>query len=231
MNATLCLASKLWNSRPDLLQSMLKRSSVRSALPRSSDLGAGQLGEGENRWPWCRLLFYAYLCLAVVRFLFASYVISTGKRMEIAQWDVLMAIGIEMKLINFNTGILCAPLTLFCIYYDYTVYLKRYNSIIHLLYDAVVRNSADFFTLNPAFKPDIKVRAPLTSVKSLRRSFSLFTKPPVNLKIKWAAPSLPYYPYLDDQIRLRSLLVNWGLQFYIALFLFCTSKSENATHA
>lgn len=226
MNLITAFLFKLWNARSHLLLNMIKRSTVTSYVQKSSDLSPGQLKE-QNRWPWYRILLYFYLSLAVGRFLFAGYVMHTGKRDEIAQWDVLMRIGVQMKLINLNTCIFCSPLTIFGIYFDYTVYVKRYNNIIQLAHDAAIRNPADFFTLNPAFnlKPEITLRAPISSVKSVLRILYWFIKPPANLRITWSAPVLPYYPNLDEKIRLRSLLVNWFLQLFIAIFLFCTSKS------
>lgn len=205
---------------------MIKRCSETFSVQKKSDLTAAQLKD-QNRWPVYRVLLYLNLIVAIFRFLASAYVLRTGKFTEYHAWDVLSNLAIQAKLINFNTSISFAAMPIFIIYYDYTVYVKRFNNIIRLAYDAIIINSENFLRLNPSFKPLLLLGKPLQSARNMVKSMTMFVKPPKNLIIRWATPRLAYYPNLEQKTRLRSLLVNWFAQLYIAGFLFITSTVDS----
>ena len=220
------LPRRLWNVSPALITNMIQRCSHNNLVqdPKEHPLSSAEI-KAQNRWPLWRLLFYAYLAFAVVRFWAASVVLQTGQYLELHQYDVLMSIGISMKLINFNTGIFVSPLTIFIIHFDYTVYVKRFNNVLRLCHELLVINSQNFFALNPHFRPQaLSMREPIKSLKANLRILYWFYQPPPGGSIQWSTARLAYFPFLSETIRVRSLMVNWFFQLFISIFLFCTGK-------
>lgn len=172
------LPLKLWNVSPNLISNIVKRCSNNNLTQDPKDLSKEEISS-QNRWPLWRFFLYFYLTITVLRFWAVSLVLFTGgKYLEYQQYDVLMSIGMDMRLVNFNTGIFVSPLTIFIIHYDYTVYVKRFNNVCRLAHDIMVVNTQNFFALNPQFKPIILLREPIKSVKGNLRILSWFYKPP-----------------------------------------------------
>lgn len=222
--------SKIWNLSPNLILIMVKRCSYTNLIQNSKDLSLNEI-KFQNRWPFWRFLLYFYLAFAVFRFWAVSLVLSTGRFIEYQQYDVLMSIGMSMKLINFNSGIFISPMTIFAIHFDYTVYVKRFNNICRLPYDIIVLNPENFFTLNPHMKPTFSLREPIKLLKESLQILTMFYKPLTKTRrsrIQWNIERIPHNPNLNESIRLKLLLLTWFCQLFISIFLFCAGKKRKS---
>lgn len=174
-----------------------------------------------------RFVLYAYLGFAVVRFWAAAIVLATGGQfLELQQYDVLMSINMNVNVVNFYAAICFSPLTLFIIHYDWTVYVKRFNSVIRLCHEVIVVNPRHFLALNPQFKPALSFNQNLLcSLRSSFRRLSLLGCSQNNVveTVQWSLPTLPYFSHISVTIRGRALLLTWFFQAFISFFLTGTS--------
>lgn len=230
MNIFVNLFLRLWNLSPRLVSGMVQRSSTTNLVQNPSDLTQEEL-VSQNRWPTWRFVLYAYLGFAVVRFWAAAIVLATGGQfLELQQYDVLMSINMNVNVVNFYAAICFSPLTLFIIHYDWTVYVKRFNSVIRLCHEVIVVNPRHFLALNPQFKPALSFNQNLLcSLRSSFRRLSLLgAKRPQSVvrTVQWSVPVLPYFSYISVTIRRRALLLTWFFQAFISFFLTGTGSFQ-----
>ena len=216
MNFFVKLLYQLWNLSPNLVSDMVKRSSTNNLVMNQNEL--------PNRWPTWRLALYFYLCFAVIRFWAASLVLSTGNFRTIQQYDVLMNISMDAKVINFYAALCFSPLTVFIIHFDWTMYVKHFNSIIRLCHEVMVVNAFNFLSLNPQIKPDLNLmkQSLFQFLKKLVNTFIRLYNSKEVVAIQWAVPTLTYFSHISEIIRRRALLLTWLLQLFISVFLIGT---------
>ncbi|KAJ6221893.1 hypothetical protein RDWZM_000438, partial [Blomia tropicalis] len=82
-----------------------------------------------------RIMFYLYLLIAIIRFLFSGYCLAKLIFMNYFDYDVLMGIGIKIKLYARDTAFAVAPFPIFVWYFDYEVNVRKYNYVWRIVHD------------------------------------------------------------------------------------------------
>ncbi len=232
MDSFLKVVRSFWNISPDLITRMANRASGSSYQVQSAaNLSLAEI-KTQNRWLFWRILLYAYLLFGVLRYWFAAVVLGTGSLLLLAiqQYDVIMRIAIDQKLMTFYGVILFSPLSIVVLVFDYTINVKRYTNFCRPMYELMVINPLHFFTLNPQLKPALfwKYDNLLESMKINWAIFRFLSSPPPLssvTKIRWAVPVLPCsFRHLNGTTRTRALLLNWFLQLFVGCFTAGTGK-------
>lgn len=231
MNFFTTVLRRLWSLSPNWINRMVQRSSDNFFVQVPQNLSAEELTAESNRWPFWRLLLYAYLGVTVFRFWATAAVMSTGKCEHFHFYDVIMRLYVDTKIMTVSAGILMSPLTLFIIHFDYTVFLKRFNSVPRLAHELIVVNPKDFFLLNPHLKLErLSFRNSVEVLLQICSTFRFLYSPksenlqPYSHPIKWAVPVLPYFPHISETTRTRALLLTWLFQLAISVFLAGTGR-------
>lgn len=170
-----------------------------------------------------RAFYYLYLIVAIFRFLFAGYVLLSGEYTELQCYDVLMSIGIKMRLINPIAALCAAPLPIFALSLDYFLTLKLYNYIFNVPYDVMVHNPSRFLALNPQYRPTFDVRHPIETVKSFWQTAHSIWEPQVD-RVKFSTDKLQYLPNISIKLRIRLVFGTWFAQLFNTIFLSVTCR-------
>ncbi|KAI2795408.1 hypothetical protein BLOT_016770 [Blomia tropicalis] len=170
-----------------------------------------------------RIMFYLYLLIAIIRFLFSGYCLAKLIFMNYFDYDVLMGIGIKIKLYARDTAFAVAPFPIFVWYFDYEVNVRKYNYVWRIVHDLMVNNCRDFFQLNPHFRPTINLLCPINTLKKWKTILVMFNKPETNpVSLQFKNRKLKYYPSLIPNSRLRFIFRNYLMITFNSIFIVGT---------